>query len=162
MKNVLQKIIFCLALSFTFGCSSDDNTTEKNELIFEFDKEQFEKNREAWLSNDFQNYNYFEYQMSSSTGPLEYQIEVRGGIAKNVSEPDVKSKSISQIYEEIQKNVDFYTSPDYKSEGKEHYSLYVRYDSEFHYPTYYSLTLYNAPPGGGGFSKEFSEFELIE
>lgn len=162
MKNVLLKLFCFLGLAFTFGCNSDDNSSTKNELIFEFDKEQFEKNREAWLSNDFQNYNFFEYQMSSSTGPLEYQIEVRDGIAKNVSEPDVRAKSISQIYEEIQKNVDYYTSPDYKPEGKEHYSLYVQYDSEFHYPTYYSLTLYNAPPGGGGFSKEFSEFELIE
>lgn len=152
-----------LVISTLFSnCLREDDYSNKDELIFEFDKENFEKHRTLWLEQNAQNYDFKKIIRSSSFGELTYKFEVRDGIATNATDSLVSAYTFTELYQRIENTSKKYLDPDYKPKGREHYSLYVEYDKEKYYIRSYSFTTYNAPPGGGGYSVKYEAMEIYD
>lgn len=155
-KSYLLATIAFLGL---MSCNSDEKDQATN--IFEFNEVRFKQEKEAWEKANYQNYSFTFSSRSSSYGLIENNITVVNGVATGDNE-DMKTFTISELYENCESIANSYLSGTKKNEGSYHISYYFKYNKEYHFPEEISFTQYNMPPGGGGSSHELTNFEITE
>ena len=152
-------VLATIAFLGLMSCSGDESND--NKYIFEFDEARFKQEKEAWEKANYQNYCFTFSSRSSSYGLIENNITVVNGIATGDNE-DMKTFTISELYENCENIANSYLSGNKKNEGSYHISYYFKYNKEYHFPEEISFTQYNMPPGGGGSSHELSNFKITE
>lgn len=140
------------------GCNTD---IQDEKYLFEFDEAKFKQEKKFWDESNFQNYSYTYSSMSSSTGPIENNVVVTNGVAIG-NNPNWNAYTISEIYKNCENVANSYLSGSKKNGVSYHVSFSIKYDEQYHYPQKIHFTVYNAPPGGGGYDIELSDFKILE
>jgi hypothetical protein len=154
MKNTIVSFVLVLML---VSCSAVDNYRNNNVdtvVLKLFDQEVFDGQRTLWLDQNLQNYSFCLSIKSFPHLPTwSSTVIIKDGIVESASPDNPEygdewqgfAVPISSIYDRIVRNKELVEADASQTENKDpnlqySYSLEIEYDTEYHFPKFFSYT----------------------